>query len=1142
VNQPPGEGQVGEPDTNQPVWQSIFDDPRLSRPPAPGTPGNVPPGDDLRLDIGWDRFEQLLVFVAQAVIGLNQVRFRRYGVPGQAQHGIDLAGRLPNRAYVVVQCKEYRKFTAADLRDAVEKFAAGTRPYGANHLIIAVSSVARTTQVEDELARLQTAHADLTIELWGAEQINDELRQRADIVSRFWTRETAETFCTGAPLQGVPAPPPNWIRVADQILLTPLGAAGLDEQLADAERARAHHPVAAAATFQQLADALTAEGYLGHAHVLRRKQLGALVEAGEVDTAAALAADLAATALHDGDLHQARDLDHLLVQLVRSPAVANAAPTSNDERTSDGVSAATARHAELIDSAVPAAMHQLADSSGLAAVLRKPPAGLAAPRYQPLLVLLLGELTLADAIITPPEETLTATGVGLLLDNDPPAAALAPLDDLIAATLAQAGDGQSGRLGPQVRIRLRLLRACYDDQERTTLLTAAQQLRLPRPHAALVLAAQARREALDGSGAEAVEHWRQAVSAAVLEGFTEDAADWLYSIRAVHLYFGPWTDNIEDEHLLAQALPTAGAGRLIRRVRDLETDARRQALDAHPIEAIRAARRWLADSIVMGNWAGEEAATELLGDLYARNGEGDRAASCYQWAGRTTKLLELARDAEDHLLPCAPVSAGPVDRRTASLAVAAAQQDLIDDDTAAHLLHLLVDLIPRVLTGEVIDTLDRRLLHQATKTAAVSAGRGSSEDAQQLLNLLATPGSRDASRAPIDNKQYVAACQTIAVHHQQLAFETITRIFDLADAGAHDALTGLHSRLVLDLLRQSPPDPAGSPPTTLTPLTTAQQETLRERLRTLASTSHDEASLALAELGDIDGAVIPQAVAARDRLLSHPEPDPHQHAIGTSMGPDAYLVTVLSEADQRACLNAVLAIAEDRREIAGTRREALAAAAVLVREQSDPVKAEVHARSRPFVEGTQDGSALDAETTNPHPLSSVNINLGPASLRGAGLFLAARSAVTTDERSWVREQAALLLGAEEGSQVRAAATALTQLGPEITARVDATLLAGHQERVVRELAAFVAAAEPARYAPILRALATDQDRIVRTQLAQQLHQASLRLAGSPGATADRFPDGCDSGSGVTAIVDEVLSILAGDPRHSVRRAAAGLRS
>src|SRR5439155_21972836 len=124
-----------------------------------------------------------------------------------------------------------------------------------------------------------------------------------------------------------------------------------------------------------------------------------------------------------------------------------------------------------------------------------------------------------------------------------------------------------------------------------------------------------------------------AVEHAIHDGRTDDAAAWLYAIRAVNAMYGPWTDRIDDEHMLAQSLPKTGTGRLIRRTRDPENDARRAALDHQPIEAIRAARRWLADCVVIGDWADEEAAADLLGDLYADNMEPDRAASCYQWAG-----------------------------------------------------------------------------------------------------------------------------------------------------------------------------------------------------------------------------------------------------------------------------------------------------------------------------------------------------------------------------------------------------------------------------------------------------------------------------------------------------------------------------
>lgn len=244
-------------------------------------------------------------------------------------------------------------------------------------------------------------------------------------------------------------------------------------------------------------------------------------------------------------------------------------------------------------------------------------------------------------------------------------------------------------------LRLRLIRAGYDGDERTTLLTLARQLRLPRAHAAIVLAAQARRDALDGSPEDALEHWRQAVAHAIHEGRTNDAAGWLYAIRGVNIRFRPLTSRIDEEHLLAQALPRSSGGRLIRRVRDPETDARRAALEGRPLEAIQAGRRWLADSIIVGDWVDERAATELLGDLYAKNAEPERAAGCYQWAGETEKLTKLAAAVGDRLLPLASVGSGPWWQQTTSLACIAAQQDMVDDAAAGALLSLLVNLVAR---------------------------------------------------------------------------------------------------------------------------------------------------------------------------------------------------------------------------------------------------------------------------------------------------------------------------------------------------------------------------------------------------------------------------------------------------------------
>ena len=191
------------PDSTGPdSWAPCALDPNLQAPPGPGAPGNAPPGEDLALNIGWDRFEKLVLAIAQRVLGLRGVKFRRYGVEGQAQHGIDLAGREPDGRYTVIQCKDVRAFSTGRLRAAVEKFACGRRPFGAYQLIIITSATTRDTQLADELGKLQDEHPDLELDLWGAEQLNDYLRYHADIVARFWTRETAVMFCTGAPEPG----------------------------------------------------------------------------------------------------------------------------------------------------------------------------------------------------------------------------------------------------------------------------------------------------------------------------------------------------------------------------------------------------------------------------------------------------------------------------------------------------------------------------------------------------------------------------------------------------------------------------------------------------------------------------------------------------------------------------------------------------------------------------------------------------------------------------------------------------------------------------------------------------------------------------------------------------------------------------
>ncbi|MEX1009655.1 MAG: hypothetical protein WD271_17690, partial [Acidimicrobiia bacterium] len=766
----------------------MSEDPVLAGPVASLGPGNVPAGGDLRLDIGWEAFEQLVAAISRYVLGLNQMRFRRYGMPGQAQFGIDLAGRRPGGGYTVVQCKHVATFGAASLRAAVEKFASGRRPFNALQFIVAVSNhAARTTQVLDELAALQDEYSDeFELDLWGPDELNDVLRERADIVARFWTRETAEAFCTGAPLPGVAAPPPEWTRVADQVLLSPLGVDGLDRDVVEAERLEATDPVAAAAAYGQIGERLTAQGFGGHAHVMWRRQLDALATADDVDDACALDARLAAQALHEGDLHQARLLSHRMNDLIRSDSedvVAERSPVATT-------------HAELISAAVYTAEHPFGHNNELLRLLANTPDGVAVPEYQPLLVLLLAELAAADGVAATASDDLDQD----MTDSGSDRAGA--VRDLVASALDQLEMPRPAPPNEDLAVRLRMIGASYDNEERGRLLAEARQMRLPRSQAALVLATEARRNAMDGSSDDALEHWRQAVASAIHDGRTDDAAGWLYAIRAVHIRYGPWSGNIDEEHLLAQALPKATSGRILRRVRDPEMDARRAALDNRPVDAIRSARRWLADSIVTGDWVDEDAAVEMLGDLYAANAEPDRAAMCYQWAGETKKLLQLADAVGDRPLPVANLNLSPWWQQVTTLALVAAQHDLVPDDTAAQLLTGLLDIMTRGRAGELVEGPTRALTTQATKTACVFAARGTSDQAQALLDVLAGDVAREENQYRFHDEEHVRACVDIAMHFPSLEFLALARLFSLAEVGTHEALEALnldppiHGRLV----------------------------------------------------------------------------------------------------------------------------------------------------------------------------------------------------------------------------------------------------------------------------------------------------------------------------------------------------------
>jgi hypothetical protein len=250
----------------------------------------------------WEDFEKLLVALAIDVDGLVEVR--RYGTSGQEQDGIDVIGftRLGHHAHAY-QCKNVREFSESDLTRAFARFADGPRPFSPKRLVIAVATGANRTQLIRKLEDARTTYPDLTLELWDATRIGELLRDRPRVVEQFFGEDVARRFCVSASFPASAGP--GRASVTDGILLEiimrgPVRALGFDARFDEAVGQEQADPDAAAFTFADIADRLSAAGYGSHADALRRRAVQAYNAAAQYSDAAWLHTRIVAEAILAG--------------------------------------------------------------------------------------------------------------------------------------------------------------------------------------------------------------------------------------------------------------------------------------------------------------------------------------------------------------------------------------------------------------------------------------------------------------------------------------------------------------------------------------------------------------------------------------------------------------------------------------------------------------------------------------------------------------------------------------------------------------------------------------------------------------------------------------------------------------------------
>lgn len=179
---------------NAPAWLKAPPDGDFPAPPVDTRAQSLPFGE-----LTWENFERLIrrLVKREAVISDCWI----YGVPGQAQYGLDILAALHQTPteHACYQCKRVKDFSDNDIKKAVNKFLNGKWAGKAKRLVLCTSSALSETKQVDEIVAQRTILAAKGIELdvWdGSEggQLSERLKSYPDLVDDFFHRDWVRRF------------------------------------------------------------------------------------------------------------------------------------------------------------------------------------------------------------------------------------------------------------------------------------------------------------------------------------------------------------------------------------------------------------------------------------------------------------------------------------------------------------------------------------------------------------------------------------------------------------------------------------------------------------------------------------------------------------------------------------------------------------------------------------------------------------------------------------------------------------------------------------------------------------------------------------------------------------------------------------
>jgi hypothetical protein len=162
-------------------------------PPVVTQPQTLPLGE-----LSWPDFERLTLRLVRTLGGVEHAQI--YGIPGQAQGGIDVYARRAGGAYAVYQCRRVEAFTPGGVGDVVSDFLDGPWRDRATELVLCTSASLERAELAEAI---EAAHERLrplgkNFVPWDASRLSELLKEAPQLVLDFFGRGWVEAFLPNA--------------------------------------------------------------------------------------------------------------------------------------------------------------------------------------------------------------------------------------------------------------------------------------------------------------------------------------------------------------------------------------------------------------------------------------------------------------------------------------------------------------------------------------------------------------------------------------------------------------------------------------------------------------------------------------------------------------------------------------------------------------------------------------------------------------------------------------------------------------------------------------------------------------------------------------------------------------------------------